>query len=128
MKTVFRSSSTTDHHPRRSLKEIVMKKALFKKIVSILNLEPEKSYDFLDIGCGKGHFLGRISEIAASESNLCGIDAMKKAIDEAQKSYPHVDFQLDKFIDSFSFSDNSFDIIVCVDALECIPNKSLLPV
>ncbi len=102
-----------------------MKETLFKKIVSILNLEPEKSYDFLDIGCGKGHLLGRISEIAAPESNLCGIDAMKKAIDKAQKSYPHVDFQQDKFIDSFSFSDNSFDIIMCIDTLECIPNKSL---
>ncbi len=102
-----------------------MKKALFKKIVSILNLESGKSYDFLDIGCGKGHFLGCISEIVTPESNLCGIDAMKKAIDKAQKLYPNVNFHQDKFIDSFSFSDNSFDIIVCVDTLECIPNKAL---
>lgn len=103
-----------------------MKNGLFDKILSLLDLESGKRYDILDLGCGSGGLLGRISGTVALESILVGIDAMKKPIAHAQELYPNIDFRHEKFVDSFSFPDASFDIVVSVDALECIPNKSAL--
>jgi SAM-dependent methyltransferase len=103
-----------------------VKGPLFEKILSLLNLESGKRYDVLDIGCGGGDFLGRISGTVAPESTLIGIDAMDKPIAHGRESYPNIDFRQEKFVDSFSFPDASFDIIVSIDALECIPDKSAL--
>jgi SAM-dependent methyltransferase len=103
-----------------------VKDALFEKILSLLDLESEKRYDVLDLGCGCGDFLGRISNTVALESTLVGIDAMEKPIAHARELYPNIDFRHEKFIDSLSFPDACFDIVVSVDALECISNKSVL--
>ena len=101
-----------------------MKKALHQKIQSILKLEPGKRFDILDIGCGKGYLLGCLSKIVAPESRLLGIDALEKSIKKARRKYPNVAFNQEKFVDSFSFTNHSFDLIVCVDVLECIPDKA----
>lgn len=103
-----------------------MKTPLFEKIVALLDLKPGKRYDVLDIGCGSGDLLGLISSYVASESTLVGVDTMRKPIDQARGLYPNIDFRQEKFVDSFSFCDASFDIVVSVDTLECIPNKSAL--
>jgi SAM-dependent methyltransferase len=103
-----------------------MKKALFEKILSLLNIETGKRYDILDFGCGRGDLLGAISDIVAPESTLVGTDAMLKPIGRARELYPKIDFRHDKFIDTLSFPDACFDIVVSVDALECIPNKAKL--
>ncbi len=103
-----------------------MKNGLFDKILSLLEFESGKQYDVLDLGCGSGDFLGRISNTVAPESTLVGIDAMKKPIGYAQKSYPNINFRHEKFVDSLAFPDACFDIVVSVDTLECIPNKSAL--
>jgi SAM-dependent methyltransferase len=103
-----------------------MKDALFEKILSLLDLESGKRYDILDLGCGSGDLLGRISDTVAPESTLVGIDALEKSIGHARESCPSIDFRHEKFVDSLSFPDSSFDIVVSVDTLECIPNKSAL--
>ena len=103
-----------------------MKDALFEKILSLLDFESGKRYDILDFGCGRGELLGRISDRVAPESTLVGIDAMEKPIDHARGLHPNIDFRHEKFIDSLPFPDAGFDIVVSVDALECIPNKARL--
>ena len=101
-----------------------MKTPLLEKIILLLNLESEKQYGILDLGCGSGSLLGRISSIVAEESTLVGIDAMQKQIDRSVVLYPNIDFRHEKFVDSLSFPDASFDIVMSVDTLECIPNKT----
>ncbi len=103
-----------------------MKTTLFDEILSLLELAPERQYDILDLGCGTGDLLARISGNVAPGSNLVGIDAMRRHIDHAKKSYPGVDFRQEKFVDSLPFSDAAFDVVVSVDALECIPNRTAL--
>jgi SAM-dependent methyltransferase len=103
---------------------IDVKDDLFKKLLSLLDFESGKRYDILDFGCGRGDLLGLISDTVAPESTLVGIDAMENPINHARELYPNIDFRHEKFIDSFSFPDACFDIVVSVDALECIPNKS----
>ncbi len=103
-----------------------MKDSLFGKILSLLDLESRKRYDVLDIGCGQGDLLGRISASVTPESTLVGIDAMQKPIVHARESYPRIDFHQEKFVDSLSFPDAAFDIVLSVDTLECISDKKAL--
>ena len=103
-----------------------MKEPMFEKILSLLDLESDERYDILDLGCGSGDFLGRISNHVANESTLVGIDSRQKPIDQAVALYPNIDFRQEKFVDSLSFPDSAFDIVISVDTLECIPNKEAL--
>jgi len=68
--------------------------------------------------------LGAISAILPKGSTLIGIDAREKVIDDARGLYSNIDFRHEKFVDSFNFPDAGFDIVISVDALECIPNKT----
>ena len=69
-----------------------MKKALYKKIISLLDLDSARSYNVLDVGCGGGDFLGCLSETIDSKSTLVGIDEMEHPINNAKESYPGIEF------------------------------------
>lgn len=103
-----------------------MKEALTEKILRLLDLKPGEKYDILDFGCGSGDLLYRISKIVDDGSNLVGIDAMEKSIASAHELSSGIDFRHEKFVDSFAFSDDSFDIVMSIDTMECIPAKAAL--
>ncbi len=103
-----------------------MKNALYEKLDSLLELDLNRKYKILDIGCGHGELLGHLSGSMNSKSVLVGIDEIENSVEGAKKNYPHLEFLREKFTDSLSFEDDCFDIVVSVDALECIPNKSAL--
>lgn len=103
-----------------------MKSALFEKIRSLLELDPNSEYKVLDIGCGQGELLGTLSSSMKTGSYLLGIDEKERSIESAQQNYPNLVFHCEKFTDSLSFKDDSFDIVVSVDTLECISNKTAL--
>lgn len=103
-----------------------MKKQLNEKIFALLNFEPDKKYEILDLGCGSGLLLAYIKNGVGNGSKLVGLDSDEKTIEKAKNSYSDIDFIQSKFIDSFHFPDESFDYIVSVDTLECILNKTAL--
>ena len=103
-----------------------MKNKINAKIITLLNFELDKKYEILDFGCGSGLLLETIKNSVGNGSKLIGLDSDAKTIEQAKKSYPDIDFIHDKFIDSFNFPDESFDYILSVDTLECIPNKTSL--
>jgi SAM-dependent methyltransferase len=106
--------------------ENIMKDQLNEKLLHLLDLRPTQNYDILDFGCGSGELLGAIHKILPEGSKLIGIDSSAKVIGDAKNSYPHIDFRHEKFVDAFNFSDASFDIVISVDTIECIPNKPAL--
>jgi SAM-dependent methyltransferase len=103
-----------------------MKKSLYEKIESLLDLDLSTRYKVIDIGCGRGELLAYISGSMNSGSILVGIDEKEESVESARDSYPNIEFRCEKFIDHLGFEDNSFDIVMSVDALECIPNKAAL--
>lgn len=103
-----------------------MKNALFEKIESLLELDRKRKLNILDIGCGQGDLLGRLFSSINPESYLVGIDESVKAVKSAKENNPSIEFHNEKFTDSLSFDDDIFDIVVSVDTLECIPDKSAL--
>jgi len=103
-----------------------MKNDLFEKIASLLDLDRNRNYKILDLGCGQGDLLGLLSSLVGPESYLVGIDDAEHFVESAKVSYPNLEFHREKFTDSLNYTDDSFDIVVSVDMLECIPNKSAL--
>ena len=105
---------------------IDMKNQLNEKIIDLLNLEPDRIYEILDFGCGSGLLLEDIKDRVSDGSKLVGLDSDGKSIENAKNSYSDINFIQNKFIDSFNFPDGSFDIIISIDTLECIQNKTAL--
>ncbi len=102
------------------------KAQLFDKARSLLNLPEGHTCHVLDFGCGKGELLGRLSETMHDGSRLVGVDAMERAIVQARDDFPTVEFICDKFVDRLCFNDSSFDAVVTIDAIECVPDKAAL--
>jgi hypothetical protein len=53
-----------------------------------------------------------------SGSLLTGIDEIENSIRSAKENHPDIEIHYEKFIDSFCFEDDSFDVVVSVDTLE----------
>jgi SAM-dependent methyltransferase len=101
-----------------------MKTLLCEKSLSILDLNPKRKYSILDFGCGSGELLGMIANLLLEGFTLVGIDEKEKTIKQAKNRYPNIDFRNEKFVDSFNFSDASFDLVISVDTLECILDRT----
>ncbi|MEL7186330.1 MAG: methyltransferase domain-containing protein, partial [Pseudomonadota bacterium] len=100
--------------------------ALHAKLIELLELDSQRAYWVLDFGCGTGELLARIAKSISNESHLVGLDASEESISWARQKHSGVEFQADKFIDTFDHPDASFDVIVSVDTLECVPDKEAL--
>ena len=103
-----------------------MKEQLFKKILSLLDVNSDKGYSALDFGCGTGKLLGMMTNLFPDGSNLVGVDAIPDSIETAKSQYLDVRFVDCKFVNSLPFLDHAFDVVLSVDAIECIPDKTAL--
>jgi ubiquinone/menaquinone biosynthesis C-methylase UbiE len=103
-----------------------MKKTLFEYVFSKLDISEKNTYAILDFGCGMGDFLGILSKRVSAESMLVGIDAMDRFIKEANNRHPSINFICMKFDGKLDLPDASFDIILTVDVIECISDKTAL--
>ena len=84
----------------------------YLSFVEILDLKPEDSV--VDIACGPGLFL----KLAYEKGCQCsGIDASKLAIQMAKSYVPKSDVRKSN-AENLPFPDNSFDVVVCLGALE----------
>lgn len=92
-------------------------------LVKVLDLPGDQICSVLDIGCGYGLLLAQIADEVMPESRLVGIDSAAESIEWAGKKHSNIEFQCSKFVDAIDFPDSSFDVVVSVDTLECIPDK-----
>ena len=84
----------------------------YKTFINILNLKSGDSV--LDVACGPGLFL----KIAMEKGCKCsGIDASSQAIKMAHNYVPEADL-FKSNAEFLPFSDNTFDVVVCLGALE----------
>ncbi len=104
----------------------MIKKPVFDYLLSKLNLSASDPASILDFGCGMGDFLGLVSKEVSTESKLLGIDASTQFIEAAINRYPGISFLCNKFDGTLNLPDASFDLIVTIDVLECISDKSAL--
>ena len=88
----------------------------YKAFINILKLKSGNSV--LDVGCGPGLFLKLAHEIGC---NCSGIDLSQQAVSMAQSYVPESDIRLGN-AENLPFLDNSFDVVVCLGALERFVN------
>jgi len=75
----------------------------------------------LDVGSGRGRFTAKLRSLGF---DVVGIDPVPAVVQSARELYPDVNFQLASAT-SLPFPDHSFDLAICVETLEHIPDTQL---
>ena len=91
-------------------------------------IQVEKARTFLDLGCGKGADLIGIARIASPDSSLVGLDFSENSIQVATISASTDDrirFLRHDMETGLPFDDNTFDVVISCNVLECIQHKEL---
>ncbi len=81
-----------------------------------LHAHLSKNMSFLDLGCGKGHFLHYLQQ--KGHKNLMGMDPCKPLRDN--RCFDNI---IDGSYENNSFEGNSFDIVFTSHTLHHLPNK-----
>lgn len=94
------------------------------RILDLIRYEQRKLRDagrLLDAGCGEGHLLSEIHKIRP-DLKLFGIDATDIAVESAKERNPSAKIVCDDLLNlTKNFKEIFFDIIVCSEVLEHIP-------
>lgn len=64
----------------------------------------------LDVGCGSGRLLVRMSFLGARPENLAGVDLLEHEVEKARTLAPHYDFRVGDAT-NLPFDDQSFDVV-----------------
>ena len=82
------------------------------EIGSIVNkTTPTSESIMLDVGCGTGHHVGKLTEQGL---NVTGIDKSESMIQKAKTNYPNSNFIQGNIMDLQQFKNNSFTHILCL--------------
>jgi len=90
-------------------------------------MTPQPGSTVLDIACGSGHTTLRIAERTGCDVH--GLDVHDAAIAEAQAAAEekglasHASFQRHDATTPLPFEDNYFDALICIDAINHLPNR-----
>ena len=87
----------------------------------VMAVEAKDGYRVLDVGCGTGTILKRISNKAKIEG--FGIDVSKPMLEEAKQKCPDMLFQVGDCA-ALPFEDNSFDVVTACMAYHHFPSQS----
>lgn len=83
-----------------------------------VNISLSENFKILDIGCGRGW----LSNLLTQYGNVTGIEPVKKVVQYAKKLYPNVEFKVGSTQNLLPKFKNNFDLIVCSEVLEHIPD------
>lgn len=84
----------------------------------------------LDIACGSGHTTLRIA--SRTGCSVSGVDIHEKAITEARDAAAQrglssrADFQVHDASKALPFDDAAFDALICIDAINHLPNRPVI--
>ncbi len=85
------------------------------------DVEPKQ---ILDIGCGEGESLLRLTAAHPQVNIRAGIDVLPNSLQLAQTRLPHASFSLAD-AGRLPFPDRSFDLVICLEVLEHLPQPAL---
>ncbi|HVZ12510.1 MAG TPA: class I SAM-dependent methyltransferase [Patescibacteria group bacterium] len=79
-------------------------------------LKPVRPVKILDVGCGEGITIVRLSRAKIGKSYE-GVDNSEDAIKIGKKQYPNINIKIGD-IYKLPYKDNSFDLLICTEVLE----------
>lgn len=89
-----------------------------KKILKLLGKPSDKKI-LLDVGCGKGRFCRKIKD--SGFINIIGAEPSKELIRIARENNGDIKF-VQASATNLPFGDNEFDVLICIEVLEHIPD------
>jgi SAM-dependent methyltransferase len=116
----------TDNFKKHTHPNPIQRALLWNFFKTLLGLIKDKKVDsILDVGCGEGFTLNRLSENNIGK-RLEGVEYNKKAIELGQKTYPNIKIKQGD-IYHLPYENNSIDLVLCTEVLEHIddPQKGL---
>ncbi len=93
-----------------------------RRILSQLDLDGEIS--ILEVGCGEGFVLSILKEVFP-QAKLLGVDISRQALDKAKQRVPQAVLELAD-ASKLNYDDNSFDLVVCLEVLEHLPDPTVV--
>ena len=82
------------------------------EVGAIMNqTDPTETSKILDVGCGTGHHVGKLSHY---KFDVIGLDISSAMISQAKKLYPNNKFEQGDALNSSEFSFNTFTHILCM--------------
>jgi len=111
------SANTKKYLSKNPLKRYLIKRFEGSLVRMLLAGNPES---ILDVGCGEGFLMDSYRK-ALPSARIVGVDIDAVAIEQAEQRNPGVEFQLGSVLD-LRFHDNVFDLIVCSEVLEHVPD------
>jgi ubiquinone/menaquinone biosynthesis C-methylase UbiE len=84
----------------------------------------EKELNVLDVGCGYGHELAKLTLLGIPQNNLFGVDICSHRIFRAKSLYPSINF-FENDVTNLPFEDNSFDVVFQFTCLMHIDSEDI---
>lgn len=75
---------------------------------------PSSKSVILDVGCGTGHHVGKMSRTINGKLDIIGIDISPSMISKAKLNYPDYNFMVGNALDYDQFQPNTFTHILCL--------------
>ena len=96
----------------------------WEKRLALWNAEVGDSNNALDLGCGAGRFVRKLSQRNPDRS--IGLDVAKSALTRARANVPSGDFRLIGEDGTFPLEHNSIDFVWCSEVLGHVADTSKL--
>lgn len=81
---------------------------------------PDDARSILDIGCHQGWML---SELSSQATRLVGVDMDEKALHEARRNFPHIEF-VHQTGAQLPFTNEEFDVVILADVIEHVGDEN----
>lgn len=111
-----KSSNETKYLTRNPLKKYFLQR-FTRRILELI--KQEKPRKLLDVGCGEG-FIDEIILEKLPKIKLIGVDVSGSVLSKAKKRNPKGNY-LKAALPNLPFSDNNFDLVICLEVLEHLP-------
>lgn len=109
----MRSTNENKYCSRNPLKRFLINRFFIKITSLVFSFSPQ---NLLDVGCGEGFLAEHIMK-KRPEIKITGLDISQQALKKAKKRVSSVTFKKASIL-KLPFSDNSFDIVLCLEVLE----------